>query len=375
MPIYLQLCIMVKKIPNIYKILPLLENRTLLHSAFWGVVILVIVIVPPIPMPLTLYIQMLVVDISMLMILTYVTTQLLFPYLLYQGRYILFFILGFMLCCFTSFLVHHLIITFFIDFVKKYVDINLLTPWDAITIDILFFFLVTALKLTKDLMIQQHQAEQEQKQKMTQELSFLRSQLSPHFLLNTMNNLYGLSVLKSDALPRLLLRFSDLLRYSIYDTKSELVNVKSELKYLNDFIELQKMRLNNGVRLKIEIEEVNYEKAIVPMVLVVFVENAFKHSQNLQSSFQRFINIKIFTENNYLVFQSENNTGSVNPIHSELGLALDTFKIKNEGIGLETTLRRLELLYGKESLPIIEKTDQTYKVSLKLQLHDINEKN
>jgi sensor histidine kinase YesM len=208
---------------------------------------------------------------------------------------------------------------------------------------------------------------------MVQELSFLRSQLSPHFLLNTMNNLYGLSVIKSDDLPRLLLRFSDLLRYSIYDTKSEYVTVRSEMKYLNDFIELQKMRLSDKVNLNIQIPEVICNSGIVPMVLVVFVENAFKHSQDYQDSSKRFINIKIWIEDDFLHFTSENNCGEPSSLNRELGKELETFKIKNEGIGIDTTFRRLELLYGKENLPLIEKINGVYKVSLKLKVVEINE--
>jgi two-component system, LytTR family, sensor histidine kinase LytS len=233
--------------------------------------------------------------------------------------------------------------------------------------------MVTALKLVKDLLMQQYDAEQDQKQKMVQELSFLRSQLSPHFLLNTMNNLYGLSVAKSDDLPKLMLRFSDLLRYSIYDTKSEYVSVRSELKYLTDFIELSKMRISSQVQVKFDIPEIDCNKGILPMVLVVFVENAFKHSQDLQSSVKRFIHIKIWVEEDYLCYQSENNCGSATYINAELSNQLDTFKIIKEGIGLETTMRRLELIYGKDHLPTVIHEKDVYKVNLRLKLNELNE--
>jgi two-component system, LytTR family, sensor histidine kinase LytS len=366
---------MEKKIPNLYNVIPILKNRILLHIAFWAIVLFVIFVVPVIPMSIQTYIAVMSLDIIILVSLTYTVTTLLIPHLFYSSRYVLFFASGISLCLFLSWMSYTVNKTFFTALIEKYTDINLLSWLDSFPINTLFFFLVTALKLVKDLMIIQYQAEQDQKQKMTQELSFLRSQLSPHFLLNTMNNLYGLSVLKSDDLPRLLLRFSDLLRYSIYDTKSNLVSVRSELKYLNDFIELQKMRLSDKVNLNIDIADVTCDKGIVPMVLVVFVENAFKHSQDIQESSKRFINIRIWIEGEYLHFISENNCGTPASLNSDLSHELNTFKIKNEGIGLETTIRRLELLYGKDDLPTIDKRDGKYKVMLKLKCSELNENN
>jgi sensor histidine kinase YesM len=369
----MQICSMKQKIPNIYNVIPILKNRALLHFSFWSVVVIVMVAVPSVPMPWKTFAQLFVSDLSLMLIFNYIVILVLIPQFLYTTKYFIFISLGLVLCLLESWLGYTITMAYFMDLIKLYNDPSLLSWLDTMPLNVLFFFLVTALKLVKDLMLQQYESEQEQKQKMVQELSFLRSQLSPHFLLNTMNNLYGLSVIKSDELPRLLLRFSDLLRYSIYDTKSEYVTVRSEMKYLSDFIELQKMRLSDKVNLNIQIPEVICNSGIVPMVLVVFVENAFKHSQDFQDSSKRFINIKIWIEGDFLHFISENNCGEPSSLNNDLSMALDTFKIKNEGIGIDTTLRRLELLYGKESLPIIEKKDGIYSVALKLKVVEINE--
>ena len=202
-------------------------------------------------------------------------------------------------------------------------------------------------------------------QKLQQELSFLRGQLSPHFLLNTMNNLYGLSVIKSDKLPNLMLRLSDLLRYTIYDTKTDRVPLKNEVKYLMDYIELQKIRLSSKVRLMVDFPtEIPEKWTIVPLLLVVFVENAFKHSQTNANERAPFIHFDIAVTEGYLHFIAENS-------FEEQAKTPDGFTIEKEGgLGLQTTLRRIELIYGKTALPKITTNDGCHRVELKLKLTD-----
>ena len=230
---------------------------------------------------------------------------------------------------------------------------------------ILFLFLVPALKMGKDLLIVQHENEQVQQQKLQQELSFLRAQLSPHFLLNTMNNLYGLSVIKSDQLPNLLLRLSDLLRYSLYDTKTNKVTLKNEVQYLLDYIELQKIRLSPKVQLTVNFpSEMSENHTIEPLLLVVFVENAFKHSQSITPKNVPFIHFDLKIEGELLIFTAENSFE--NQSETSHNFTID----KDGGVGLQNTLRRIELLYGKESLPKITTENGCYRVELNLKLND-----
>ncbi len=192
------------------------------------------------------------------------------------------------------------------------------------------------------------------------ELKLLKAQLNPHFLFNTLNNLYGLSVVKSDKLPGLMLQLSDLLRYSLYETKEVFVPLEKEISYLENYISLEKIRLEEKTKIKFLVKGNIADKQIAPMLLIVFVENAFKHlgeEQNEKSSVAMSIEI---TENT-LNFICKN--------------SYDTSKIKEEnlekgksGIGLVNAKKRLALIYPDVYDLSIKRQDGFFEVALKLEL-------
>ena len=149
----------------------------------------------------------------------------------------------------------------------------------------LFFSITrtTILRQLKEALIVQEQKDSE--------LRLLKSQLGPHFLFNVLNNLYGLSLKCDDKVPNMILKLSGLLRYSLYDTSDHFVSLQSELDCIENYIELEKMRI--GTRLALELNlsgEKTADVLIAPMLLMVFIENAFKHSTNTK---QRSVIIKI----------------------------------------------------------------------------------
>ncbi len=206
-----------------------------------------------------------------------------------------------------------------------------------------------AIKLARDSIIKK------QKDKEA-ELQLLKAQLNPHFLFNTLNNLYGLSVLKSDKLPNLMLKLSDLLRYSLYDTKEKLVPLEKELKYLENYIALEKIRLEDKTDIQF-IKKGNFNnQKIAPMLLIVFVENAFKH---LNKEGKSKVIIKIESTENTLNFSCENTFDK-----AEVGKKqLETHK---SGIGLHNAKKRLELMYTNNYKLTISDAKSLYLVALKL---------
>jgi hypothetical protein len=148
-----------------------------------------------------------------------------------------------------------------------------------ITVVTVSFLFVTACKYFKDGYItQQFEAERQQQQLMA-EVNNLKSQIAPHFLFNTLNNLYGLAVGKSDKLPHLMLRLSNLLRHSLYETQKPLVPINDEMAVLKSYIELESVRLEDDLKLRLKDSvpaDSNYQ--IAPLILIVFMENAFKHA-------------------------------------------------------------------------------------------------
>jgi hypothetical protein len=235
----------------------------------------------------------------------------------------------------------------------------------------LFFFLITMLKFFKDSLIQQQIDNQRFRESKQAELDNLKAQLSPHFLFNTMNNFYGLAVTQSKQLPDLMLRLSDLMRYSLYGTNRKVVPLDDEIQYLKSYIELEKIRLEDTLKLNFEentgLFRDNHEGVntfeITPLILIVFVENAFKHSRNIQNE---PVDIKISISllgGGWLSFIVENNY--FNP-----SVSFEKIENTEGGIGIRNVKKRLEILYP-DGQHILEFKDDGYyfKVNLNLKLH------
>jgi LytS/YehU family sensor histidine kinase len=188
------------------------------------------------------------------------------------------------------------------------------------------------------------------------ELKFLRSQVSPHFLFNVLNNLVSMARYKSDQLEPSLIKLSGLMRYMLYESDERKVNIGTEIEYLKSYIELQKLRFEEDVDIKTDIlYDANTPYTIEPMLLIPFVENAFKHGVTPVD--KPFIRIQLSTVGNTLRFIVENKFG---------GESLS--KDKNSGIGLSNVKARLNLLYPKMYELSVEKKENIFSVNLLLKL-------
>jgi LytS/YehU family sensor histidine kinase len=152
--------------------------------------------------------------------------------------------------------------------------INLLLFWlPFVVLSLCIGLLVKFIRITMSYQLQQARVSAEHSRS---ELNLLQSQLSPHFLFNTLNNLYGISLTQPDKMPTLLLKLSELLRYSVYEVKELFVPLKDEIAYINNYIEFEKIRIGDRLELKTVIEDVtDHEATIAPMLLIVFIENGF----------------------------------------------------------------------------------------------------
>ncbi len=189
------------------------------------------------------------------------------------------------------------------------------------------------------------------------ELKLLQSQLSPHFLFNTLNNLYALSIHDASRLPPLLLKLSDLLRYTVYDTKAALVSLDDEINYIKNYIDFEKIRL--GERLELTAnwpENLTEAPPIAPMLLIVFVENAFKHSKNTQDpKITIAIDLQIWGKT--LLFSVQN---------SFVPNSTATTSEQHSGLGLENVKKRLELAYPSRHDLSIDRKNNTFMIKLRL---------
>lgn len=189
------------------------------------------------------------------------------------------------------------------------------------------------------------------------ELKYLKSQINPHFLFNSLNSVYALTLAKSDKAPEVILKISDILRYILYEGGEKVVGLKKEIEYIGNYLELEKIRFGNRLDTKLEINGDPSGKEIAPMIFLPFVENSFKHgvNSNIGNSFV-FINFDIYETG--LTFEIENNLPSHKPSESP---------DYQGGIGITNVKKRLNLLYpGKHTL-VIEESEKTYNVKLQIE--------
>jgi len=213
--------------------------------------------------------------------------------------------------------------------------------------------LISAL-MQKELLDAQVKAEQRES-----ELKMLQSQLSPHFLFNVLNNLYGISIDDHRRIPPLLLKLSSLLRYSVYGSRKLFVPLKEELEYVKTYIEFEQIRISDRLRLVTDIADVNDPALkIAPQVLIVFVENAFKHSKNtLSHEIRVAISIKI--SDNFICLRVDNSFAEDN--------GDDDIMAESSGLGLSNTIKRLQLLYGNNYELKRNAENGLYHVALRLK--------
>jgi len=189
------------------------------------------------------------------------------------------------------------------------------------------------------------------------ELSFLRSQISPHFMFNVLNNLVSLARKKSDKMESALIQLSNLLRYMLYEGTQGKISLTQELKYLNGYIDLQKLRFGDDVIIIFTADGDLENFDLEPMLLIPFVENAFKHGMGTIEN--PMIKIKLTAVNKTLKFLVENDIADISESKDD-----------NSGIGLNNVKRRLDLLYKNNYELTISTDNGKYMVNLKLTTND-----
>lgn len=198
-------------------------------------------------------------------------------------------------------------------------------------------------------------AQQLQIEKQAAELNYLKSQTNPHFLFNTLNNIYSLARDKSDLAPESILRLSKILRYMLYETAGTYVAIEQELKIIDDYIALEQLRYDDSLNVNINHNIENMKQSLPPLLLMPLVENAFKHGVS-ETRGEPFVDIHLSVNNRQLLFQVRNSSE----------VSDDTHVVK-ENIGLSNLRRQLELLYTDYKLTI-EQNQSVFSAILHINL-------
>ena len=194
-----------------------------------------------------------------------------------------------------------------------------------------------------------------EKEKLNSELAFLKNQISPHFFFNTLNNIYSLISINAEDSQKAVLKLSKLMRYLLYDSEYGNTKLSNEIDFMNNYIDLMKLRMTNKISLNVAFPEKYDDKSIPPLIFIPFIENAFKHGISYRE--KSFIDIKMTIEPDSILFSCANSIFKARE-DSEPG---------QSGIGLENVTKRLNLLFpGMHELKI-NKTDKEFEVLLQIK--------
>jgi len=241
-----------------------------------------------------------------------------------------------------------------------YFFISYFTFREVILFFSVYIIITSLLKLSKSWFqvsgLQKELLEKE-KQKTEVELKALKAQINPHFFFNTLNSIYSMALDKDERLPGTVLQLSDLMRYFLYGSRDNFIPLEKDLTVVKEYIALQKLRSNAQLDIQTKISGEISDQQIAPLLLITFLENAFKHGAK-GSSGNTFIKVDIKVEKNKLNFTVENNKGLIDEVKTG----------EHNGLGLENVKRQLELLYpGKHLLNIKDQPDR-FVVALQLSL-------
>jgi len=299
------------------------------------------------------------------MILVYLNIIVLMPRFVYKRKYfmyIIFLIASLLLMVFMKFN-----LTFFL------VSENIWPEGPSVIHDFTFTYaidmmigelyvitFVTAIKITMDWLEEQKRVAALEKMQSDTELLFLRSQISPHFFFNTLNNIYSLSIEKSEKTPRIILKLSELMRYLIYETKTKRQSLEKEIICIQNYLDLERIRYGELLKINMNISGDILDKKIAPILLLSFVENAFKHGANKNIG-NVTIDIDFRIVKNFLYFTISNPISEI----TKHKLLIN----HSGGIGLNNVKKRLALGYDSDEYDLkIDNEDKLFTVKLKIKV-------
>jgi len=245
-----------------------------------------------------------------------------------------------------------------IDFILPgYYFISYYSYLDILKFFIVFLTVTTLLKLSKEwfqLVETENKLNRIEKEKVNVELKALRSQVNPHFLFNSLNVIYSLVLKESNEAPEIITKLSDILRYVLYDSNSDKVKISSEIELINNYINIQKHRVDSSSKI-VFTNNIKSDIKIPPLLFLPFVENSFKHGVKGDVS-HTFVLINLTEVGNEIIFEIENNKGFDSKVEG----------VPNAGLGINNIKQRLELLMPDNYTLDIFDNKKTFKVILKL---------
>ncbi|HZV68110.1 MAG TPA: histidine kinase [Saprospiraceae bacterium] len=341
---------------HLFRLMQVFQKPWLLHALFWLLVFFVMLMAGPTNTSSLLEITRKLINLAFYILVVYINLGYLIPRFLSQKNFMTYcLLLLVMVAVFTPILVTLLYLTTEEAEPREYLLMN--QQW----IFLLLFMIAggsTVIKIISDWQRHQRDRKDLETQRMQSEIKFLKSQINPHFLFNTLNSLYALTLKKSDKAPEIVIKLSEMMRYMLYECNERRVPLQKEVNYIENYLAMEKLRQSGRADILFKVEGQISDQTIAPLIFIPFLENSFKHGLNHQiNDGYVHVNMKVLGEKLLLRILNSKPNQAIIPLESQ-----------NGGIGLANVRRRLSLLYPNQYKLDIEESEKEHIVELSLDL-------
>ncbi len=341
---------------RLFRFLQFVQRPWVIHGVFWSLVFMLMLMAGNDNGTSLLEITRIMINIAFYMLVVYINLGYLIPRFLNQKNFMTYVLLLLaMVAVFTPIKVMLLYITY------EEVDPREFLVMNQHTIFLLLFTIAggsTVIKIISDWQRHQRDRKDLETQRMQSEIKFLKSQINPHFLFNTLNSLYALTLKKSDKAPEIVIKLSEMMRYMLYESNERRVPLQKEVNYIQNYLALEALRQSGHADIRFNVEGQITDQTIAPLIFIPFLENSFKHGLNHQIS-DGYVHVTMKVLDNKLLLRILNSKPAQLPQPSEK---------TSGGIGLANVQRRLNLLYPNQYKLDIEYSDKEHIVELSLAL-------
>jgi len=350
---------LVHKIGIKAKIEQIFEKDRNLHLLFWALLSIFLLVLDRSDIPLLIKFARSIISTGFFASIVYVNWMLLIPKFLKKRNWVMYLISLILLAVLVT--PPQVLAMFLI-----YDDSPSIQSYFYHKQNVLFFQSIfiavssAAFKITQDWLGHERASKDLKSQNLASELNFLKSQINPHFLFNTLNNLYALSLKKSDQAPETVLMLSEMMRYMLYECNVERVMLQKEINYIKNYLELEKIRLGENFDIDFKVEGEAYDLQIAPLMFIPFIENSFKHGMNTLLT-EGFVHIYLKIEDGDVFMKITNTKGAQ--------ISKDPKGKQSGGIGLINIKRRLKLIYPQKHKISFVETNDEFTVQLNIQLN------
>lgn len=341
-----------------YKLINFFTKRVVYHTLFWLALLIFLILIEDTRQGLLFTISNEIINVMFYVTIVYFNLLYLIPNYLSKNRFLTY---AGLLILATIIITPLKMIAFYFKF-SNYPGLQSQIIENQSSYFMATFVIAagsTVVKIITDWVRTTRERQELETRTMQTELRFLKSQINPHFLFNTLNSLYALTLKKSDKAPEIVIKLSEMMRYMLYECNEKRVSLSNEVHYIRNYLDLERLRHGDKVAISFEVDGHISDQQIAPLMFIPFIENSFKHGLTNQIA-QGFVNIKLLVDGQKIDFYIENSKSDALPHQTHR---------RSGGIGLVNVRRRLDILYPNKYELTISDNPKSYGVNLQIDLN------